>query len=1093
MTFRPLQPTPTTTPQGGGFRALSSTPAQQPLGQLQQKTPLIEKSKGLGFGIGLGVAPIGLGGVSSFLGRASDKVKEATEKKSIIESDYKSGKQGAIQTNIQRAGAGVGLAYGIASELPIIKQGFELFGKGINKLSETAPIEKAGDFISPVTGFGLGLWDKLTPQQKRTAGAGAEILSSIPFGTPAKTAGIASKVAKPVIKGTEVIKDTVRTSLKGYGDNIVEKQISKDLDTLLSKKGLQTQIKNTEKKNINITEHLSDREIFEGLKLEKGKINPTKSINVIDDRIDTILDAKSKMLPEIDRIVPKTPKDVIYRKAIADLKGTPADNLKTIKQIEVQLAPLPETLSVSAIDKFRALFRKSARDARGLQKDGSHYSALENATRDTVFDITDDLPMSNSNEFASLNTYVKDMIGTKEFIEKSLTGRVFDKGGMSYLFGKGIGAVAGSKFGIFGAIAGSEVGGTITSILASNHLGSSIKLKIIKNMTDDPRIIKEVERLLSDLKNYEPNFPLLGEGAIPLGAKQPLESSVKAIPATELKPDRLRLKEGATLLPPREASGVKAITPKTGLVGQDPKTGRFFGTLLGGEKTQSLGIPSISRQNTANTTITTVPKKVIPNTTIKTSTKSNLQQEAKITEKVKTILSSVGNDLDKISIVGSVAKGKLKPNDIDILITPTDKKLLSDGARSINKILTRELQEFFPDIKVSAFTGILAPKLGKSISLSDFFLKANKTDNLLTEAKKFKSADEFYERMPSNLRDEFRNKGIKGKEQIENWWKENNIPTKADTLEGAMQHRPSKSGVASNIPQDSLPDFYERPNLYDYGGKEYSESIDILQKIRNKPNSTITIYRASPKNELRTGDWITLSKEKGRLESLTENVPVQEFKVKVKEIQLAGDDITEFGYWGKPIKDIYNKAKEIPVEPKGKVSGVAKSIEAKAIEQGLIEKGFDKLAEYDPVTIKEQSKLVSDIMSKDIEMAKRIALGQEPLPKGVKGASIFQAMEDYAMKTKDGKLALDIANSPIATEISTAGQTLRLSAERTQDTATAKIREIKKEREKAVEKKLKGKKPKKVKDSINKSLKEKSKKAKPNKYDLANLLDKIVC
>ncbi len=82
----------------------------------------------------------------------------------------------------------------------------------------------------------------------------------------------------------------------------------------------------------------------------------------------------------------------------------------------------------------------------------------------------------------------------------------------------------------------------------------------------NPRIIKEAERLLSDLKNYEPNFPLLGEGAIPLGPKQPLESSVKA------------------------------ITPKTGLVGQDPKTGRFFGTLLGGEKTQSLGIPSISRQ-----------------------------------------------------------------------------------------------------------------------------------------------------------------------------------------------------------------------------------------------------------------------------------------------------------------------------------------------------------------------------------------------------------------------------------------------------------------------------------------------------------------
>ena len=1006
MTFRPLQPTPTTTPQGGGFRALSSTPAQQPLGQLQQKTPLIEKSKGLGFGIGLGVAPIGLGGVSSFLGRASDKVKEATEKKSIIESDYKSGKQGAIQTNIQRAGAGVGLAYGIASELPIIKQGFELFGKGINKLSETAPIEKAGDFISPVTGFGLGLWDKLTPQQKRTAGAGAEILSSIPFGTPAKTAGIASKVAKPVIKGTEVIKDTVRTSLKGYGDNIVEKQISKDLDTLLSKKGLQTQIKNTEKKNINITEHLSDREIFEGLKLEKGKINPTKSINVIDDRIDTILDAKSKMLPEIDRIVPKTPKDVIYRKAIADLKGTPADNLKTIKQIEVQLAPLPETLSVSAIDKFRALFRKSARDARGLQKDGSHYSALENATRDTVFDITDDLPMSNSNEFASLNTYVKDMIGTKEFIEKSLTGRVFDKGGMSYLFGKGIGAVAGSKFGIFGAIAGSEVGGTITSILASNHLGSSIKLKIIKNMTDDPRIIKEVERLLSDLKNYEPNFPLLGEGAIPLGAKQPLESSVKAIPATELKPDRLRLKEGATLLPPREASGVKAITPKTGLVGQDPKTGRFFGTLLGGEKTQSLGIPSISRQNTANTTITTVPKKVIPNTTIKTSTKSSLLEEAKKFKSADEFIEAQPKVYHG-SLEGRVTKLEDKP----FFVSPDKNMARSYGKEISNFYLKDGKKADLQDVELlKKVVGIENYNKGESIfkklniQTQEKVLKNNLSGlkrDFLSKSDESLLSDYLFVEKPTNTAVVFRQKQI--------------------------QDKLKKLGF----------DYYE--NRTGYGDTDFGAS-----------------YMGSQKPEI-----IVLNKDILKTKS--------------------------------QLKDIYNKAKEIPVEPKGKVSGVAKSIEAKAIEQGLIEKGFDKLAEYDPVTIKEQSKLVSDIMSKDIEMAKRIALGQEPLPKGVKGASIFQAMEDYAMKTKDGKLALDIANSPIATEISTAGQTLRLSAERTQDTATAKIREIKKEREKAVEKKLKGKKPKKVKDSINKSLKEKSKKAKPNKYDLANLLDKIVC
>ena len=180
---------------------------------------------------------------------------------------------------------------------------------------------------------------------------------------------------------------------------------------------------------------------------------------------------------------------------------------------------------------------------------------------------------------------------------------------------------------------------------------------------------------------------------------------------------------------------------------------------------------------------------------------------------------------------------------------------------------------------------------------------------LATEARKFDTVNEFYERMPSKIRDEFRNKGIKGKEQIEKWWKDNNIPTKKDTLAGAMQHRPSKSGVASNIPQDILPDFYDRPNLYTFGGKEYDESVSILQKIKGKPESTVTIYRASPKNELRTGDWITFSKEKARIESLSENVPVQSFKVKVKDVQFAGDDITEFGYWGNKISDQAKGAK----------------------------------------------------------------------------------------------------------------------------------------------------------------------------------------
>lgn len=150
-----------------------------------------------------------------------------------------------------------------------------------------------------------------------------------------------------------------------------------------------------------------------------------------------------------------------------------------------------------------------------------------------------------------------------------------------------------------------------------------------------------------------------------------------------------------------------------------------------------------------------------------------------------------------------------------------------------------------------------------------------KPSPLIQEARKYKSADEFV----------------------------NSQPVETKELAGAMGHRPTKTGAtADNISQEvsdmGIPDFYEHPEWYHYGGKEYDESVSALMKIKNKPNAEITIYRASPKNELRTGDWVSLSKEKAKLESLSENVPVQKFKVKASEVEFAGDDITEFGYWG---------------------------------------------------------------------------------------------------------------------------------------------------------------------------------------------------
>lgn len=151
---------------------------------------------------------------------------------------------------------------------------------------------------------------------------------------------------------------------------------------------------------------------------------------------------------------------------------------------------------------------------------------------------------------------------------------------------------------------------------------------------------------------------------------------------------------------------------------------------------------------------------------------------------------------------------------------------------------------------------------------------------LYEEAKKYKSAEEFIDAQP----------------------------IKKDQLKGSMQHRPSFDQMPpaydllkfGSLPDDvyTHPDYSIGNGAIRRGEKAANESWNVLQKIKGKPEAEVTIYRATPKNELRTGDWVTLSKTYAKQESLNEGVKVHEFRVKAKDIIFAGDDINEFGYWG---------------------------------------------------------------------------------------------------------------------------------------------------------------------------------------------------
>ena len=119
-----------------------------------------------------------------------------------------------------------------------------------------------------------------------------------------------------------------------------------------------------------------------------------------------------------------------------------------------------------------------------------------------------------------------------------------------------------------------------------------------------------------------------------------------------------------------------------------------------------------------------------------------------------------------------------------------------------------------------------------------------------------------------------------------------------------MEHRPTKSGITADnlINQDvetPMPDnFYEMLNKNN--DVAIKETMQQLNKARNNPDAMVTIYRATTGDSINDGDWITLSKTYADIHnehSLQNKGKVISTQVKAKDIQFAGDDIREWGYF----------------------------------------------------------------------------------------------------------------------------------------------------------------------------------------------------
>jgi len=148
------------------------------------------------------------------------------------------------------------------------------------------------------------------------------------------------------------------------------------------------------------------------------------------------------------------------------------------------------------------------------------------------------------------------------------------------------------------------------------------------------------------------------------------------------------------------------------------------------------------------------------------------------------------------------------------------------------------------------------------------------------------------------------------------------------------------------------------------------------------------------------------------------------------------------------------KVEPPPITGKGKVSKIAKDIEIKAIEAGLT-KGFGHLAEFTPITIKDQVQRAANLMT-NIDEARSVIRGEKPLPEGLNSVALIKAMDIYARNTKNGELASELANSPLVSGTSAAAQTLRMAAEIDPLSPVKAITDVNKVLDEAAKKRLPG-------------------------------------
>lgn len=414
--------------------------------------------------------------------------------------------------------------------------GGTFMGAGVGAVPGAAIGTGAGASAAQALRSSLGTQEKTIPQQLKTIG----------IETAATYVG--GKVLTKAFQGASKLAGKIKLKAQQTIVSDAQKEVN---SFIKSKKSIESKVLDLENRGTPVREMLSDESIFRGLKVEKQSLNPDQAIAVVQERIDKGLKVAQQLLPEIDKYAPTISREAYRSRAYGELAKKnllPADAKNVMRAIDEQIDALPDEILPSQLDKIRAQARVSSRSAKGIQKRDSEYTALENAARDMVFESADKLPVAQGGEFAGLRGFIKQNIDLETFLDTTMRGQKVSGGKLGVYGGRILGGLAGAQSGVLTSIVGAEAGARIANIITNNALGSSVKLRMIKEMVDDPKALQKIGELFDLQQKYVPpelTAPLKGAFRSQVSSGKTITPSVTTYESAsqKIKTEAIKLKE----------------------------------------------------------------------------------------------------------------------------------------------------------------------------------------------------------------------------------------------------------------------------------------------------------------------------------------------------------------------------------------------------------------------------------------------------------------------------------------------------------------------------------------------------------------------